>query len=270
MVNVRLTVKRMLLTGLAIGGAVVAYREVVRPWWRDWGMDESDVARGLPGDDLVPAPSATDTRSIEIQAPPSVVWPWLVQMGYGRAGWYSYDQIDMAGASVRRIVPEWQDLSTGDVVPTHPGGGFEVRSLEPERALVLYSDSELVTRQADAARIANVGRAEANVQATGAFLGAAQPTDFAASWAFVLEPMTGGRTRLIERFRVRFGESDKPWTAATLPLVGFGVFLMTRKQMLGIKERAERLSASRPSPRPDAAEAAPVTDDTDAVMAVAT
>jgi hypothetical protein len=261
-------VKKIVLGAAAIGGAVVAYREVVRPWWRSWGVDELDVGRALPGDDLVPDVSTADTRSIEIQAPPSAVWPWLVQMGYGRAGWYSYDQIDMAGASVRRIVPEWQNLSNGDVVPTHPGGGFEVRTLEPERALVLYSDSDLVMRQADAAAIANVGRADANVQATGAFLGAAQPTNFAASWAFVLEPMSGGRTRLIERFRVRFGQSDKPWTAFTLPLIGFGVFLMTRKQMLGIKERAERPSASPPL-RPEGG-AAPVTADTEPVMAMAT
>jgi hypothetical protein len=262
--------KRMLLVGLAIGGAVVGYRRVIRPWWWSWGIDALDVGRALSGDDLVPDVSTADTRSIEIQAPPSAVWPWLLQMGYGRAGWYSYDQIDMAGTSVRQIVPEWQGLSSGDVVPTHPGGGFEVRTLEPERALVLYSDSDLVNRQADAARIANVGRAAANVQATGAFLGAAQPADFAASWAFVLEPLTGGRTRLIERFRVRFGESDKPWTAFTLPLIGFGVFLMTRRQMLGIKERAESPSASIPSPRPDAADTAPVTADAEAVMALAT
>jgi hypothetical protein len=268
--NERITVKAMLFTGLAVGGAVVAYREVVRPWWRSWGIHELDVTRGLPGDDLVPEASAADTRSIEIEASPSAVWPWLVQMGYGRAGWYSYDQMDMAGASSRRIVPEWQGLAVGDVVPTHPGGGFEVRSTEPERTLVLYSDSDLVARQADAARIANVGRADANVQGTGAFLGTAQPTDFAASWAFVLEPMTVGRTRLIERFRVRFGESDKPWTAFTLPLVGFGVFLMTRKQMLGIKERAERLEVSIASPRRDGADAAFVAAAGEAVMSVAT
>ncbi len=265
--------KRLLLTGLAIGGAVVAYREVVQPWWRSWGIDELDVARELPGDDLVPAASTTDTRSIVVQAPPSAVWPWLVQMGYGRAGWYSYDQIDMAGTSVDRIVPEWQGLAVGAVVPTHPGGGFEVRSLEPERALVLYSDSYLVDRQADAARIANVGRADANVEATGAFLGVAQPADFAASWAFVLEPLTGGRTRLIERFRVRFGESDKPWTAFTLPLVGFGVCVMTRKQMLGIKERAEqraRVTASEPVNPREVSHATPVAAEGEAVTAVAT
>ena len=76
-------------------------------------------------------------------------------------------------------------------------------------------------------------------------LGATQPAEFAASWAFVLEPIGGGRTRLIERFRVKFGTSDKPWTAATLPVVGFGVFLMTRQQMLGLRERAEALARTR-------------------------
>ena len=166
-------------------------------------------------------------------------------MGYGRAGWYSYDSIDMAGASSRRIVPEWQALRVGDVVPTHPGGGFEVRAVERGRALVLYSDTESVARQADAARTAGATGSAANVQATGAFMGATQPADFTASWAFVLEPMTGGRTRLIERFRVTFGATDKPWTAVTLPVVGFGVFLMMRKQMLGIRDRAEAGAGSR-------------------------
>jgi hypothetical protein len=138
---------------------------------------------------------------------------------------------------------------------------------------VLYSDSDLVARQADAARIANVGRADANVEATGAFLGVAQPADFAASWAFVLEPLTGGRTRLIERFRVRFGESDKPWTVFTLPLIGFGVFLMTRKQMLGIKERAERragVTVLEPTNLREVSHATPVAAEGGAVTAVAT
>jgi hypothetical protein len=66
-----------------------------------------------------------------------------------------------------------------------------------------------------------------------------QPVDFAATWAFVLDPLPDGGTKLIERFRVRFGETDKPWTRYTLPVVGFGVFVMMRKQMLGIKQRAE-------------------------------
>jgi len=247
--------KRLLFAATAVGAGVITYREIVRPWWRSWGIHGGDVGRALPGDDLVVAAPVMDTRSIEIDASPSDVWPWLVQMGYGRAGWYSYDTIDMVGASSRRIVPEWQSLTVGDVVPTHPGGGFVVRGLEPERALVLYSDTEIVRSQATVARDSAIESPTANVQAAGAVLGATQPTEFAASWTFVLEPIGVGRTRLIERFRVKFGETDKPWTAATLPVVGFGVFLMTRQQMLGIRERAEALARQRTSPSSGPAEA---------------
>ena len=124
----------------------------------------------------------------------------------------------------------------------------------PERALVLYSDSQIVMSQATVARETSAESPTANVEAAGAFLGATQPTEFAASWAFILEPIAGGRTRLIERFRVKFGETDKPWTAATLPVVGFGVFLMTRQQMLGIRERAESLARERTGGPTDLAE----------------
>lgn len=239
--------KKIVIAAVMAGGAVTAYRRVVLPWWRTWGIDERDTDRALAGDDIVAPAPTIETRSIEIDAPPSDVWPWLVQMGYGRAGWYSYDSIDMAGGSSRRIAPEWQSLDVGDVVPTHPGGGFEVRIVEPERALVLYSDTTLVARQAEAARLVSTTGPAANVQATGAFLGATQPAEFAASWAFVLEPVASGRTRLIERFRVHFGATDKPWTVVTLPIVGFGVFLMMRKQMLGIRDRAEARASSRAS-----------------------
>jgi hypothetical protein len=237
--------KRAMLAIGAVAGAVVVYQQVVRPWWRTWGVDERDSVRPLPGDDLVPDASTVDTRSIEIVAPPADVWPWLVQMGYGRAGWYSYDTLDMAGASSRRIVPEWQTLAVGDIVPTHPGGGFEVRRMEPGRALVLYSDADLVSNQAKAARAQSTVPTAANVQATGTLLAATQPSEFSASWAFVLEPGPHGRTRLIERFRVAFGATDKPWTAFTLPVVGFGVFLMTQRQMIGIRDRAEALARER-------------------------
>jgi hypothetical protein len=245
--------RRVLFAAAAIAGGVLVYERVIRPWWQTWGVDERDVGRTLPGDDLVPGARTIDTRSVEIDAPPSDVWPWLVQMGYGRAGWYSYDAIDMAGGSSRLVVPELQSLAVGDVLPTHPGGGFEVRSIEPGHALVLYSDTALVASQAQAAEDTKTERPTANVEATGVMLGATQPTKFAASWAFVLEPMAGDRTRLVERFRVEFGESDKPWTALTLPVVGFGVFVMTQRQMLGIKERAEALRrmrsmSERPSP----------------------
>ena len=116
-----------------------------------WSVVPDEADRVLPGDELVPEPVAIETRGITIDAPPSAVWPWLVQMGYGRAGWYSYDQLDQRGASAQEIVPEWQTLAVGDILPTHPGGGFEVAILEPKRALVVRSDTALVRAQAEAA-----------------------------------------------------------------------------------------------------------------------
>ena len=228
------------LFGLAVFavGAVASYRLVIEPWWRSWGADPDEAVRALPGDDVVPDGVTAETRGITIDAPPAAVWPWLVQMGYGRAGWYSYDRIDMRGASADRIVPELQSLSVGDIMPTHPAGGFLVKAIEPERALVLFTDTDTVRDQASAA--AEADPTPANVKLAGAFMEGAQPTDFAVSWAFVLEPLPDGRTRLIERTRVRFGEADKPWMRITMPMMGFGVFVMMRRQLIGIRDRAER------------------------------
>lgn len=233
-----------------IAAAIIGFRMVVRPWWRTWGVVPQEVARSLPGDDLIPNAGASDTRGITIAATPEAIWPWLMQMGYGRAGWYSYDAIDMAGSSADKIDPQLANLSVGDVVPTHPGGGFLVRLLEPSHALVLYSDNELMQEQAEAAKEAGVAEGSANIRATGAFMENAQPTEFAASWAFVLEPLPDGSTRLIERVRTRFGDSDKPWTRYTLPVMGFGVFAMVRRQLLGIKARVEGDAAALAAPTP--------------------
>jgi hypothetical protein len=168
-------------------------------------------------------------------------------MGFGRAGWYSYDAVDMKAKSADQILPEFQTLAVGDVAPTHPGGGFEVKSIEPEHALVLYLDTDLVRSQAEAAKGTAADSTPANRQAGGALMGAAQATEFAASWAFIVEPLPGNRTRLIERLRVTFAGDDRPWTKLGLPVMGFGVFMMVRKQLLGIRIRAER-SLLRPIP----------------------
>lgn len=238
---------RKVLFALAAASAAAAltYKLAVQPWWKSWGIREDEVTRDLPGDDVIVDANAGETRAITIEAPPAAVWPWLLQMGYGRGGWYSYDAMDMSGASAFRIEPDLQELKVGDVVPTHPGGGFVVSRLEPGRALVLYLDADLVREQAEAAKATGESAGPANIKATGALLENTQPTDFSASWAFVLEQMDGDRTRLIERFRVRFGETDKPWTRFTLPFMGFGVFVMMRKQLLGIKERAEGSSEAK-------------------------
>jgi len=236
----RMLRKLLFLAFAAAALGAAAFRLKVQPLWRTWGVDAVEATKPLPGDDVVPEAPVRDTRAITIDAPPAAVWPWLLQMGFGRGGWYSYDAVDMRGASVDRILPEHQALAVGDTVPTHPGGGFLVKAVEPERALVLYLDSGLARAQAEAARAASAEASPPNVAAAGAFMGATSPTEFAASWAFVLEPEAGGRTRLIERFRVRFEQGGQPWTRVTLPVLGFGVFAMVRRQLLGIRARAEQ------------------------------
>jgi hypothetical protein len=183
-------------------------------------------------------PTTADTRGIDIAAPPEQVWPWLVQMGYKRAGWYSYDAIDMNQGSSREIVPEFQSIEVGQVLPTHAGGGFVVKVAEAGKALVLYLDSTIVRDQAGVADETGATEQKANIQATGKLLNSAIPGWFAASWAFVLEPTASGGTRLIERFRVTMEASSTVPASVLGPVLGFGVFAITRRQMLGIRDRA--------------------------------
>ncbi len=237
---------RFMLAGVAIGTAAGIAVSEARRWRRTWGIDPDEAARALPGDDVVAQPVATETRGITIEATPDRIWPWLVQMGFGKAGWYSYDQLDQRGASADEIVGAWGDIKVGDIIPTHPGGGFEVVELQPDRALVLRSDTALVKAQAEA-WAAKTGDATEPLEtstkglaASGAILGQT-PQQFSASWAFVIEPLEGGRSRLIERFRVWYGESGVA-SHVVMPAVGFGVFVMMQRQMVGIRDRAERLA----------------------------
>jgi proline iminopeptidase len=233
--------KRLFMIGAAVASAGAAIGFVKgRAEFKTWGIDPEERTKPLPGDDLVPEAEALDTRGIDIDAPPAQVWPWLVQMGYGRAGWYSYDQLDMNRPSADRIVPELQSLAVGDIVPTHPGGGFEVRILEPGSALVLYADRALMEAQKKAAPD-GLEKASANVQATGMYLDKTMQGDFSASWAFVLEPSASGGTRLIERFRGRMeapeGSRMNPKFAGNMLV--FGLFVMVRRQLQGIRDRVE-------------------------------
>jgi proline iminopeptidase len=226
----------------AAASVTAAYRLVVGPWYRGWGVDPDTIDRALPGDDLIEQPTGVETREIVIDAPPHRIWPWLVQMGFGRAGWYSYDRLDMDGDSAIRIVPEWQSIAVGDVIPTHPGGGFRVESIEPDRSLVLYLDDTLVGQQS------KVGDepVPAGLAMSGAIMGT-QPGAFRTSWAFALEPLEDGRTRLVERCRIWFA-SAPPMARLMRPFLGFGVFLMIRRQMLGLRERAELSSLAGGEP----------------------
>jgi len=183
----------------------------------------SEATRPLAGDLLIATPKAEATDAIEIDAPPSAVWPWLVQMGCGRAGFYSHDDLDNGGVrSEITIVPELQHLQVGDVVPATPRGtdGFTVIILEPEHALVLGS---LVDSDAHRALRFSQSKPERYFQST---------------WAFVLEPLAGDRTRLVVRARVDYapdGLMGKLGTAATALVHRF----MERAQLEHLKERAE-------------------------------
>jgi len=247
--------RRIAIAGAVIGTAAgITIGRTVR-WWRAWGVDPTEAAKALAGDDLVPTPTAIETRGITIDAPPEAVWPWLVQMGFDRAGWYSYDRLDNRRSSVDRIRPEYQATAVGDILPVSPDNGFEVKVVEPGHAFVLFTDTELVERQARAVAERASVAIPAGLAASGAFL-RQTPREFAASWAFVLEPLDGGRTRLIERFRVRFGQAS-PAFRVVGPVMGFGVFVMMQRQMLGIAERAIR-TAVAPAPSVPAATVAAV------------
>lgn len=239
---------KRIIVGAGIAGIGWASYVAIRRWQATWGVDPDEAARTLPGDDLVGAAKTSDTRGITIDAPAELVWPWLMQMGYGRGGWYSIDQLDMRGPSADHIVEEWQSLAVGDVMPTHPGGGFAVKVLDPGRALVLYADTAMM-QQPEATAVTKTGATEpeavpAGLAASGAFLSSATPSQFAASWAFVVEPIDARRSRLIERVRY-WGEEGSPVTKAALSLLGFGVFVMMQRQMVGIRSRAERLAVER-------------------------
>lgn len=234
----RLTRALLLLALSSALASLVAYVVAIRPRLREWGADPVEASMPIPGDELVPEASATETRGITIDAPVAKVWPWLVQMGHRRAGWYSYDVLDDRRPSADEILPEFQTLNSGDTVPMNQNSGFRVEVIEPERALVLYMDGAVIREQADRAEAAGDTMTEPDRKRADA-MRAASSSDFATSWAFFLQPIDEGKTRLVERFRVRTPGS-RPANAVVRDIMGTGIVLMTRKQMIGIKERVER------------------------------
>ncbi|MET0419195.1 MAG: SRPBCC family protein [Actinoplanes sp.] len=193
----------LIATGLVAG----AYSPPARRWYLGWGATPAERTRRLPGDDLIAHPDITSTRAITIAAPPAAVWPWLVQMGSGRGGAYTYDWIEnLLGLdmhSADRILPEFQDLAVGDELPL--GGDaprLRVEILDPDRTLALRS------------------------------------TDGAWLWSFHLAPDRAG-TRLISRNRIAL---PRPvWLQRLIGRLVMepGSLIMERRMLLGIKERAD-------------------------------
>lgn len=144
-----------LLAAVAVAVFTTGYLAVVRPRLLRWGATVDEARGPYPGAGLIPGGTRSATMAVTIDAPPSRVWPWLVQMGTDRAGWYSWDRLDNFGRrSAESIHPEWQDIAIGDRLAAKPDGSewWAVAALEPERFLGLRMSVDLRGRPFDPAR----------------------------------------------------------------------------------------------------------------------
>jgi hypothetical protein len=192
--------------GVAALGVVSfgVYLRFIRPWQLRWGATDEEVARAMPGDDVVTSPTFNATRGVTINAQPEEIFPWLVQIGFKRAGWYSYDWIDNAGIqSAEHILPEFQHVAVGDFIPMTTDGkmAFWVKDFEVNRFLLWWDNKGEMT------------------------------------WYWGLYPQDDSQTRLITRVRMRY-----PWRSPLILadlVLDVGDIVMMRKCLLGIKQRAE-------------------------------
>jgi hypothetical protein len=176
-----------------------AYGLTMRSWHQRWGATDQEVAMRLPGDDLASGERLMETRAITIDGQPEEVWPWLVQMGYGRAGWYSIDAIDNGGVpSAAEILPQYQDLKVGDRLPITPNAGFPVLAMEPGRSMVV----EVMP---------------------------------GCNWSILLQPQGDNQTRLVWRAD---SPASPPWHIPS-QLMSMGAWVMQREALLGLKSRVE-------------------------------
>jgi hypothetical protein len=191
---------------VALAGALGIYVAFYRPRQLRWGATDEEVAQTMPGDEIVARPVFNATRAVTIDARPEEIWPWLVQIGFGRAGWYSFDILDNLGRhSSEEILPQYQQLEPGDLIPLGPGeaSGLYVKDIRPNESMVWW---------------------ERKRQAT--------------SWAWGLYPIGSEQTRLITRVRNDYRKGLSNFIFGLL-LIEPADFPLMRKCMLGIKRRAE-------------------------------
>jgi len=206
---------RKYLDAVAGGGLIainLALGPVLHRWRTRWNATRDEIKDRLPGDDIVKTPTWTYTHAITILAPRAAVWPWLVQIGQGRGGFFSYEILEnLAGCNIHNVLElrsDLQQLRAGDRVRMHASGfGPSVSILDPGRALVLGGPPDAHGSQ--------------------------------ATWGFYLLQTEDGVTRLIERGRHAVGKG-------LLARLGFGPYLidpvgfvMSRKMLKTIKRLAE-------------------------------
>jgi hypothetical protein len=206
-----------LAVGIAAAGAVAAvgpaaYVLFFRQWCLTWGARDDEVAAKLAGDELLPDADLVTTRAVTVNAPPEAIWPWLVQMGSGRGGAYTYDWIEnLLGLNMHsadEILPRYQDLRVGDELPMGPDRpGMMVKVLDPPSTL------------------------------------AVQLADQNWVWIFALVP-DGESTRLISRNRIATAALPSVGRLFYTVFMEPGSLVMERKMLLGIKQRAERTATA--------------------------
>jgi len=210
---------KVALAGLAAAKAA-ALVLVVRPWGLRWGATRAETQAALPGDELVPGADLVATRAIAVGAPPERVWPWIAQMGQGRAGLYSYDGFEnLLGCdmhSADRVVTELQDVAVGDDFRLHPDVALTVAAVEPGRALVVRGGVPMGNT----------------------------PPPFDFTWAFVLDDRGDGTTRLLVRERYAY---TRWWSRLLVEPVEGVSLVMSRKMLRGIRERAEATTVAEPA-----------------------
>jgi hypothetical protein len=210
------------VAGAVYMAAAILLRPLFLPRLRRWGATDQEVGRSLPGDDLVPQSRAGYTQAITVRAPVAAIWPWLLQIGQGRGGFYSYEALEnLVGCDIHnadRILPEFQELQVGDGVRLHPEvPAIPVVVLEPQQTLLLHG-SEQIGQKPDRAT---------------------ETTEyFATTWLFYVEALADENTRLISRYRLgytpRFG-NDLAYRGFVEPISA----VMQRKMLLGIKAQVE-------------------------------
>jgi hypothetical protein len=218
--------KKLTNLGEGIAGASIIAFAIITPFlrrWRTrWGAVEKEFNGSFPGDNIIPNPKWQYTQAITIKVPPEIVWSWLVQIGQGRGGFYSYQSLEnLVGChihNVDKIIPEYQHLEVGDDVLLHPKVPYPVAMVDTGHYIVLFVD----TRKTTAPTVPGSQTADY----------------FESTWLFYIEAGKGKSTRLISRFRINYNPSLRN-------KISCGYFVepisstMQQQMLRGIKKRAE-------------------------------